>query len=291
MPTAPQKTSLAKLARSLSKHGLATEAERLLELGRGLDDSLKGASWFARNSGKVKAVLGRHARNVSVEWRETAHLLRVARQLLVERRAVSAPDMELARSQLLDLLKTVPASAIVAGTFLIPVPGAQPILAPVLMERLGLLPSAWSETAMESELRDLVQIARDRKLADISRELESVLATVRSHKADLKRFRRYVEENPDWAVFFDENLDSRISDGELSVLRARVDVAARFAITAPDDPGWSVYFRGDQHEDKVIANLTFTQIRSGFPDSRNALVRRGDTDWWVPLWAVLEQLG
>lgn len=283
--------TLHKMAGRLRRRGLPDAADRLLELGARLTESREGASWLARNAARVRAVLARHAENVGTEWGETAHLLRVARQLLVERKAVVGEDLELARSQLLDLLKTVPASAVFAGTFLIPIPGAQPILAPVLMERLGLLPSAWAESRIETELRNLVGEARQSGLVDLAGELQEMLAGVRAHLNEVARLRTYVQENPDWAIFFDEDLDSHVSDHELAHLRQRVSAAARHAISDPDEFCWTVYFRGDANDDKVRRDLSFSQVRSGFPDGRNALIRRGDVDWWVPLWAVLELLG
>ena len=283
--------TLHKVADQLRDKGLADAAERLLELGVRLKESEEGASWLSRNAGKVRAVLSRHAENAGTELGETAHLLKVAHQLLIERKPVAPADLGLVRSQLLDLLKTVPASAVFAGTFLIPLPGAQPILAPVLMERLGLLPSAWAESRVESELRDLVKLARMRGLPEVAEELGQMLEKVRSHTDETARLRKYIRENPDWAIFFDEDLNSHITDEELSHLRDRVKDAASRAIADPDDPCWTVYFRGDGQDDKIRRNLSFSQVRTGFPDGRNALIRRGDTDWWVPLFAIMELLG
>jgi len=279
------------MAKRLRRRGLDGAADRLLELGSRLKESQEGASWLARNAGKVRAVLSRHVENAGTEWDETTHLLRMARRLLIDRKAVVGADLELARSQLLDLLKTVPASAVFAGTFLIPIPGAQPILAPVLMERFGLLPSAWAESRIESELRDLAVEARQSGLVDLAEELDHMLAGIRSHLGEVSRLRTYVQENPDWAIFFDEDLDSHVSDDELSHLKKRVNKAAQLAIEDPDSPHWTVYFRGDNRDDKIRRQLSFTQVRTGFPDGRNALIRRSDSDWWVPLWAVLELLG
>jgi hypothetical protein len=284
-------STIVRLVRSLRKKGLDDAADRLEQLSQGIAESLNGGSWLERNSGRFRAIFDRHVANASTELVETAQLLKVARKLLVERKAVSHDEMEAARNQLVDLLKTVPASAIFAGTFLIPVPGAQPILAPVLMERLGLLPSAWSESKMESELRDLIHTARKAHLQAEAEELERLLARVRKHQKKISSLRKYVEENPDWAVFFDETLDSRISDDDLSLLRRRIKDAARVAAASPEEPLWTVYFRGDKGEDKVRGPLSYAEIRTAFPDARHALIRQGSDDWWVPLWAVTEELG
>lgn len=284
-------STLRKVVKQLRQKGQEDVATRLLELAERLRESDEGASWFSRNAGKVRAVLSRHVENAGTELGETAHLLKVARQLLIERKPVGKEDLGLARTQLLDLLKTVPASAVFAGTFLIPLPGAQPILAPVLMERLGLLPSAWMESRVETELRDLIRLSHMRGLTEVAGELQQMLDRVRAQADDTGRLRKFIEENRDWAVFFDEDLNSRISDAELSHLRDRINEAARLAIADPDDPCWTVYFRGDGENDRIRRHLSFSQVRTGFPDGRSALIRRGDGDWWVPLWAVMELLG
>jgi len=278
------------LLAKLEHRGLSAAAQRLRELLGRLDEALEGGSWLERNRVRLSAAISRHMRNTETEWAETAHLLRIARKLVVERGSVTKEERDLARRQLIDVLKTVPASAIVAGTFFIPIPGAQPVLAPILMERLGLLPSSWLESSIESELRDLIFIARKSSLDDLAEELGEALGEVRRYNAGLARLKSFIRENPDWRVFFDEDLDKRVSARELSELRARVRDLALQAKTEPDMRDWYVYYRNRHGSDSTRGPQTLAEILARFSGQRQVLVRRGDTSWWVPLWSLEEEL-
>lgn len=299
-----------RLVQSLRRQGQNEAADRLERLLARVDGALERTSWWARSRERLRAVLSRHARYASLEWAETTHLLEVARRLLVERKPVSERDRELARQQFLDVLKTVPASAILAGTFLLPIPGAQPILAPILMQRLGLLPSSWSESDAEKELRDLVQIAQSCGLPDVAAELGQMLAAAGEEARKIEELDRFVRANRDWIVLFDENLDSRLTRDELARLRRRIQVTAVEARTAGERREWYVYYRDSEVPadpaptdfektaqfrmelggETVKGPYTLPGVMRRFAGQRNALVRRGAEGWWVPLWALQDEL-
>jgi hypothetical protein len=273
-----------------------------------MDQGLERESWFARRRRRLGAMLVRHGEYAEKEWRQTAHLLRVATALLVDRKHVSEADRELARAQLVDLLKTVPASAILAGTFLLPVPGAQPILAPLLMQKLGLLPSTWTaDTDVVKELVDLARVAGGSGLADVAAELDTMVRTARreAHKVDL--LRSFLERYPDWKVLFDDDLDSRLNEVELTALRRRVVLTALEVRSAGDRREWYVYyknpdadtttdlqktatFRIDSMGETVKGPYVFESIRARFSAEPATLVCRGGKGGWVPLAALLDAL-
>ncbi len=251
----------------------------------------------------MTAMLKRQVRYAEAEIKETAHLLNVARSI-VEQKTVSERDKDLARKQFMDVLKSVPASAVLAGTFLIPLPGAQPILAPLLMERLGLLPSAWSEAETEKELHDLATIATRRGLADVASGLKSVLDTVKRENRKVDELAGFIRRNPQWSVFFDENLDQRISREELRALRKRVQMTAVEALCAADKKEWYVFlstpgdfspeqtseFRLENSGDTVAGPYTFSRIPKRFREPQKVLVRRSMEGWWAPLGHVLDEM-
>lgn len=282
--------TINRLVKKLEKKGLTEAARRLEEVVFRLDSALVGATWLERSSRRVAAVFSRHVENAGEEVQQTAQLVDVARRLLVRREQVSRKDREAARSQLLDLLKTVPASAVLAGTFLIPVPGAQPILGPLLMEKLGLLPSAWTESNLEKELRDLLGVARRYLLDDVEDELEKLLEETRGHVRRIKDLDRFVRANPDWMVFFDENLDKKISSAELEILGQRVERLAARAARNPGAQEWYAFFHGKDGSDVVRGPLSFVELEQQFGRRRNVLARSSEEEWWVPLWALLEEI-
>jgi len=282
--------TINKLVKKLKEKGLTEAANRLEEVVYRLDSLLVGATWVEKNSRRFSAVFSRHVENAGLEAQETAKLVEVARKMFISKETVNRADREAARTQLVDLLKTVPASAVLAGTFLIPVPGAQPILGPLLMEKLGLLPSAWSESDLEKELRDLLSIARRYVLDDVVEELEGLLAQARGHAQRIQELDRFIRDNPDWLVFFDENMDKRISVSELEVLEQRVERLAERAAGSPEAREWYAFFHGRDGSDVVRGPCTFAELEQQFAEKRNVLARCKDEEWWVPLWAVIEEL-
>ena len=299
-----RKGRLDRVARRLRLRGLDEAADRVEGLAERFRSAVKATSWFARKRERFAVVMRRHIRNAEQEVKETAHLVDVARRLLVEREPVSEVDRTLAREQFLDLLKTVPASAVLAGTFLIPVPGAQPVLAPILMDRLGLLPSAWSETEAEKDLRDLIRVAESHGLKDVAGDLDEVLQDLREDKAKVDRLAEYVKRNPEWNVFFDEDFDQKISRDELIAMLRRVQVTALEADAAGEVKEWYVYYSDpgafdaqrttelfmQYGDDTVKGPYSFSTITGRYAQWPNVLVRRGEEGWWVPLWALLEEM-
>ena len=299
-----RKSRLERVAARLRRRGLDDAADRVQGLSERFCSAVNASSWFARKRERFAVVMRRHIRNAEKEVKETAHLVDVARRLLVEREPVSEEDRTLAREQFLDLLKTVPASAVLAGTFLIPVPGAQPVLAPILMDRLGLLPSAWSESKAEKDLRDLIRVASSHRLADVARDLQQVLDDLRHDKKKVDRLARYVKRNPEWNVFFDEDFDRKICRDELIALLRRVQVTALEAGAAAEVKEWYVYYSApgsfdaqrttefllQYGDDTVKGPYTFPIITGRYAQWPNVLVRRGEEGWWVPLWALLEEM-
>ena len=297
------RSQLERLVEALKDSGLTEAAGRLEKLLATLDDSLRSVSWFSRKRQKLTAVLKRQLRYAESEIKETAHLLNVAKSI-VEQRPVSDEDKELARSQFLDVLKAVPASAVLAGTFMIPLPGAQPILAPLLMEKLGLLPSAWSETEMEKELHDLVEVSSNCGLADVASGLQDVLSALMAENKKVDELAEFIQRNPQWSVFFDENLDQKVSRPELKSLRRRIQITAVEARCAADTKDWYVFlstnghfspeqtseFRLEHSGDTVAGPYTFSVIISRFQDPVRVLVRRSTEGWWVPLGHVLNEM-
>ena len=305
---------LPDLALRLRERGLDEASDRVSAVAIRFQPVVEQFSWLVRNRARVAALLSRHAGNVRVEAKETAHLFDVARRLVVERQDVSIDDRSKAREQLLDLLKSVPASAILTGTFLIPIPGAQPILAPILMERLGLLPSAWAESDLEKELRDLIDMAARYGNEEDVGALAEALVLVRDYAAKIAGLTRFVRDNPHWNVFFDGDLNQRITRQDMEALRARVRACAAAARDQEQDQDWFVMHRearadvlGTDREDECRRNwgdprggagtcdlvsgpMTIRSAIDRFGANQQVLVRKGIESWWIPLSALLKEL-
>ena len=222
------------------------------------------------------------------------------------RKSVTAPDnvgeqeRDEALDQFKDLLKTLPASAILAGTFLIPIPGAQPILTPILMKKLGLFPSAWSKDSMERDLREVAALAREFGLPELAAEVALLEGQVKALDQSVNGLRRFVKDHPDLKVFFDEDLDNRVSERELRHLQGRVKECALKAAASKGERVWFAYVvaqcdtfpeaPGTEKEDRILGPLTFDDLRNRYASCPHILVRYEGCDGWLPLVAVLKEM-
>jgi hypothetical protein len=213
---------------------------------------------------------------------------------------VAPKDRDEAVDQFKDLLKTVPASAILVGTFMIPIPGAQPILTPILMKKLGLFPSAWSRDSMERDLREVAALARELGHPELADEVLGLEGQVKALDNGVGDLRRFLRDHPDLQVFFDEDLDNKVTERELRRLQGRVKDLANLAIADPQARVWYLYVLaqcdtvprgpGDgEGEDHILGPCSFEELRQRHGTCPHALLRHQDQDWWLPLSAVLAQ--
>ena len=77
------------------------------------------------------------------------------------------------RSQMLDLLKVVPAGLIAATNSVLPVPGTS-MLTPWLLVKLGLMPSRWREAHVLSQLQQESKRLRDQGFVDAAADIDAL---------------------------------------------------------------------------------------------------------------------
>jgi len=111
------------------------------------------------------------------EVQETGELVEIINKRLLNGEKLSQEEREQAREQLLDIMKMVPAGLIATASALSPIPLTL-ILTPVVLRKLGLLPSRWKEAHVLETLKE--QARRLEKLGeqDEARQLESLAAEV-----------------------------------------------------------------------------------------------------------------
>jgi hypothetical protein len=245
-------------------------------------------------------MLGRQRENLEEELGETNRMWETARKSMTTPKKVGEQERDEALDQFKDLLKTLPASAILAGTFLIPIPGAQPILTPILMKKFGLFPSAWSKDSMERDLREVAALARQFGLPDLAAEVSELEGQVRALDHSVNGLRRFVKDHPDLRVFFDEDLDNQITERELRHLQGRVKDCAVTASASKGEKAWFAYVvaqcdtfpeaPGSEKVDRILGPLAFDDLRNRYGSCPHILVRHETSESWLPLIAVLKEL-
>jgi len=88
----------------------------------------------------------------TAELRESREMLALVGKRARTRSRLSPEEADHVRTQLADLLRMVPATILVATNQVLPLPGTS-LLTPLLLRRLGLLPSRWRESHILSELQ------------------------------------------------------------------------------------------------------------------------------------------
>lgn len=104
----------------------------------------------------------------SAELRESREALALVSRSARDRKSLSPEESDLVRTQLADLLRLVPATLVVATNQVLPVPGTS-LLTPLILRRLGLLPSRWRESHI---------------LYELQKQAESLHATGLHHEAE-----------------------------------------------------------------------------------------------------------
>ena len=90
-------------------------------------------------------------RHVIGELKESVEAMRLVGKGLAQR-GLSAEDRDTIRSQMVDLVKVVPAGMIAVANSALPVPGTS-MFTPWILARLGLMPSRWREAHLLEQLR------------------------------------------------------------------------------------------------------------------------------------------
>lgn len=136
------------LADSLEAEGV--DVEHLRELEHELE-LVEHPTAFQRISRGAIAMARRQWDLVMGEMRETGEMVSLVSRRVRQGEALSPEETDQVRTQLGDLLRLVPASIVVATNSTLPLPGTS-LLTPLVLRKLGLLPSQWREAHLLAEL-------------------------------------------------------------------------------------------------------------------------------------------
>jgi len=156
------------LARDLEARGV--QVDGLLGLQQELDVIETPPSLLGRLGQGVKRMASRQWKHVLGELQESHEVLGLLTRRVRDRQPLTPEQRDAVRSQLLDLLKVVPAGLIAFANSALPVPGTG-LLTPWLLARLGLMPSRWREAhllaKLDAEARRLRSVGEDAAAAEV----------------------------------------------------------------------------------------------------------------------------
>jgi hypothetical protein len=263
---------LEELAGRLAVAGLTEQAAELLE-------TRKELAYLDRPPGPLAPITRPVRRAAARQWKLATAELRESREAwtLIQRRLqggepLSAAEADVVRSQVFDVMKLVPASAIAAATAVVPVPGAM-LASPWVLHRLGLMPSRWREAHALERLR-----AQGGELERLGRPDEALaLARIISLIEEEADRREQAAQSGVLLEHWDLNGDGRTDAEERDAYERELARLSEAARTAPERKRWFV-----QQGGHVAGPLRWTEIDTAELGER-LLACLAATGGWVSL--------
>lgn len=276
-------TELAALERHLRREGHVAAARALHEIRRDVALLGRPPSWFARCGARLATRLRPQWERFVRELGETGDAaVLLARAASGGPGVLDAAERARLRTQVGDLLKTVPSAALFVGLFFVPVPGAQ-ALTPLFLARLGLLPSAWRESYALHALDELVARldGADPALAAVAARLRALRGTIEQEAGERQALGALLAADPDHVLLFDDDFDGRLDPTELAGAHDALRAVRRAAAERAAEPVWYAFVGAEVLGPHRLADLDAPLCRAA------ALVRCGREGPWAPLAAVL----
>lgn len=166
-------SGLARLAFELERLGLPHEELMRLHVEASALERPPGLA--ARLSANTAQLARSQWAHLLGEWRDSREAFELLQRRLRGDPPLSPAEEERLRTQLVDLLRLVPAGMIAGASFAIPLPGAF-LLTPALLGRLNLLPSRWREARLQRRIQAEVERVREAGHAGLAERLAAVQA-------------------------------------------------------------------------------------------------------------------
>jgi hypothetical protein len=133
---------IVELARELEAQGV--ESGSLRSLQEELDAIERPPGIFRRFTNAFKAKAATNWKHVVGELTESREVMGILSARLKGERQLTPEEVDKIRSQMLDVLRVVPAGIIAVANSALPIPGTG-LFTPWILARLGLMPSRWRE--------------------------------------------------------------------------------------------------------------------------------------------------
>lgn len=153
---------IAALAQELEAQGVASGSLRSLQ--EELDAIERPPGIFRRFTNAFKAKAAANWKHVVGELVESREVMAIVGARLKGERQLTPEEVDKIRSQMLDVLRVVPAGIIAVANSAFPIPGTG-LFTPWILARLGLMPSRWREAhllhALHKEMERLQAAGHD----------------------------------------------------------------------------------------------------------------------------------
>ena len=203
--------AMALEARGVEVDGLRSlETEAVaIERPPGLLGSLKA---------KVAGTVLSQWRNVRGEVGETSEAFSLLARRVTSKEPLEPEEADKIKAQLMDFVKVVPAGVFAAANAALPIPGTS-VFTPMVLSKMGLMPSRWKEAHLLHTLRSESDRLRAAGHGGEADELDALRAEV---EADADA-REEAAKNASLLTHWDENDNGVWDDDERAAYRSELD--------------------------------------------------------------------
>ena len=221
--------------------------------------------WMA----KIKHALRKNYRHVKGEMLESLEMTSLLRKGVHN---LTAKEKEKIRTQLLDFAKVLPAGFIAAANAVLPIPFTS-VLTPMLLQKMGLLPSRWNEARILHLLQEEEEMLRSRGLLQLASSVHKIYDSI-----EMDAYNR--ERHLSLLLHWDENENGLWDQDEIEAYQAECVKMKSLSLQQGHTRNWFISQNG-----LVFGPTTFDDLPEDDPD---LLVKFGTKTKWVALLDCLQ---
>ena len=174
-----KETSAENLIEILESKGLHDEAVQLRETQKELNALVRPPGLVSELTDNLKERARRQWELIVGEVQETAELVELVNRRVLNGEKLTHQERKQAQEQILDIMKMVPAGMIATASALSPLPMTL-AFTPMVLRKLGLLPSRWREAHVLQTLKDQSSRLHELGADEQARELDGLAAEVKA---------------------------------------------------------------------------------------------------------------
>jgi hypothetical protein len=262
--------ALEQIAQRLEAAG--QNAGELHELQIELDLLEKPPSLWKRMSVSMGAYARRQWGHITGELSESSEAARIARAVLRKDGTVTAEERAFVRGQILDILRMLPAGAVIFANAVIPLP-ASSMFTPKILRRLGLMPSRWREAHLlahlqreEDRLREQGESLAADEISKVYGELEEEAQT-----------RHQIEEGTRLLEYWDLDGNGKWDPDEVQAYETALMAVVDGLRTGGSSRSWFLL-----EDSQVVGPIRCSSVLD-IDDATGILVCRQQSPLWVSL--------
>jgi hypothetical protein len=266
--------AIEKIAQRLDAAG--HDSGELHDLQVELDILEKPPSFWQRMHRSAQEFASRQWEMLAGELQESKLAMQITVKALRSRDSVTAEELHFVREQMMDLLRVLPAGAVIFANAALPLP-ATSILTPRILHKLGLMPSMWREAHLLSHLQDEVNRLRALGLDGEASEIEEIVHEIESEVRCKEQLVREARLLPHW----DLDGNGRWDPEERQAYSDALDKVV--SQLEEERPGRIWYLL---EEDEVFGPFAAGRLHE-FKETKRVLICRSGDQSWVSLFEVL----